>query len=383
MVPCWTSREPGALVERHPVTITADWTVTTPHDIEGERIAAAFGGFVSCVDLVDTAVPAARVWTRRLMRTDLPELEFAGDADRWRVRDAAACCPRSGFRDAVNAAEHWRSPRHVAAASGAIGRQVTVLAAAVRRAHDRAGMLGIPADDQAAAAECCLRGDLDVAWLWDAGIHPRVVHEIHAEVGVGSPMPARFYLGVAWNRPDLSWVADTLAGRDDPQEVAMAEYATAQDATREGMRPDSLATWLAWSAANWDTVHPRDRARWIDSGISRSLILALGEAGYDPDEVVAYARAVDRSPEWAARNLRSWVDAGFHPWPSDLVALVSTGIPAGIVPPRAAVARLRARVDATDAVWSDTDFALVLAEYGTVMHAAVALREGARPCRAS
>jgi hypothetical protein len=50
-VRCWTSRSSKAPVTRHPVTIHPDWSVTTPHDLESERVAAAFGGYLSCLDL--------------------------------------------------------------------------------------------------------------------------------------------------------------------------------------------------------------------------------------------------------------------------------------------------------------------------------------------
>jgi hypothetical protein len=50
-VRCWTSRSSKAPVSRHPITLDPDWSVTTPHDLESERIASAFGGYLSCADL--------------------------------------------------------------------------------------------------------------------------------------------------------------------------------------------------------------------------------------------------------------------------------------------------------------------------------------------
>lgn len=52
--------------ERHPVTIHADWRVETPHDLEAERVAAAFGGYTSCLELVDRTLPAFRTSLRML-----------------------------------------------------------------------------------------------------------------------------------------------------------------------------------------------------------------------------------------------------------------------------------------------------------------------------
>lgn len=385
-VTCHLSREDDAPTTRHPIRIASDWTVRTPHDIEGERVAAAFGGYTSCIDLVDTAVPAAACWLRRAMRADPPELEFLGRPDRWRLRRAMGCCPKGGFRDALSAAEHWRSPRHVAREHAALTRQVVGLIAAIRRAHAGHGTLSIPAEHRARAAECCLRDDLDVAWLWETGIHPRVVWQIHGELGLTARMPARLFLGVAWNRPDLHWVAGTLRGHDDPEAVYEAEQAVAavgsrrRDSGISAPPADPLATWLAWSAANWDVVDPQARARWLGSGISRPLIVRLGEAGYDCEEVVAYGRAIRRTPDGAARVIDQWLQAGFHPTPGHLGALAAMGVNPASVPSRSAVGRLKAVARTTSAIWSDTDLALLLAEHGTVGHAARVLGEGAWPC---
>ena len=35
----------------HRVTIHPDWSVTTPHDLDAERVGMALGGYCSCVEL--------------------------------------------------------------------------------------------------------------------------------------------------------------------------------------------------------------------------------------------------------------------------------------------------------------------------------------------
>ena len=40
----------------HPVTIHPDWSVTTPHDLDAERVGMALGGYCSCVELVDVTI---------------------------------------------------------------------------------------------------------------------------------------------------------------------------------------------------------------------------------------------------------------------------------------------------------------------------------------
>lgn len=56
VVECRTSprARTGAL---HEVAIQPDWTLSTPHDVEAERVAAAFGGYTSCLTLIDETIP--------------------------------------------------------------------------------------------------------------------------------------------------------------------------------------------------------------------------------------------------------------------------------------------------------------------------------------
>lgn len=46
--------------ETHPVTIHADWSSTTVHDLEAERVVRALGGWCSCLHFVESIVPAFR-----------------------------------------------------------------------------------------------------------------------------------------------------------------------------------------------------------------------------------------------------------------------------------------------------------------------------------
>ncbi|MDQ1250717.1 MAG: hypothetical protein QG597_5097, partial [Actinomycetota bacterium] len=134
-VTCRTSAVNGAEVTRHAVVIHHDWRVDVPHDLEGERVAAAFGGYLSCISLVDHAVPALREWLRRAGRLELPAMTFRGEVDRWTLKDEQPCCAKTTFRDALAAAEHWRSPQHVADACGASRRQLRTLSTAAAAAH--------------------------------------------------------------------------------------------------------------------------------------------------------------------------------------------------------------------------------------------------------
>ena len=45
--------------------------VATPHDLDAERIAAAFGGYTSCLELVDPVIPAVRASMGMQTRRDI------------------------------------------------------------------------------------------------------------------------------------------------------------------------------------------------------------------------------------------------------------------------------------------------------------------------
>jgi hypothetical protein len=135
-VACRTSRTPTG-GRSHPVRIETDWSVCTPHDIDLERIAIAMGGYLSCVALVDGTAPTLRELVQRQARRRAPHIRRNLDG-RWLLSDTPlACrCDRSGFADAAEAADHWRSLQHVCAERGVGHRDLERLASAVYQAWD-------------------------------------------------------------------------------------------------------------------------------------------------------------------------------------------------------------------------------------------------------
>lgn len=111
---------------RHPVTIHPDWSVETGHDLEIEKIAAALGGYSSCLLMAEATVPAAQHWLRLQLRQTLPALSTAAGMV-WRPRQQSQCCPAGGFRDPGKAAEHVRSDAHTATVFGAPRAQLAVV----------------------------------------------------------------------------------------------------------------------------------------------------------------------------------------------------------------------------------------------------------------
>lgn len=369
---CRTSRSPGSRVRRHPVSIGSDWSVEVPHDLDAERVASALGGFLSCPGLVDASVPALREWLRRQARLVVPAIVLDAGSGSWVLDEVLACCPRGGFGSVVEAASHWRSTKHLTRSWGAMPAQLASLARASQRAHEPTGTFRPPLPDASRAAAACWRGQAAVEWLWEAGIHPRWAWQTHARIGMQDPLPARTYLAVAYRGVDVQWVACTARGREaDPVRPLPLPGRVDEEAMPRG---EPLAAWLAWTAAPWDLADPGARARWLDAGVSRSAILPLGEAGYDPAEVEQLAVALGMSADGAARILADWIRSACRPCVSDLKQLHAEGFPATRAPAAAAVDRLCRLSEKHVHGMTRTGLALVLARHGTVPDALAALR---------
>lgn len=355
-VPCAASPD-LADATRHPISIGPDWTVTTPHDLDAERVASAFGGYSTCLVLVERVLPAIRAMTQWRARRVVPRLR-RGARGSWAVAGAsrARCCrpaPRAG-----DAAAHLRGLDHLWARADAPGPLVSRVADAVDHAHRGAGTFVLAPDDLDTLRRCVHPGTEPVE-AWEAGLHPDVVAAVHDHVvgADGPPLPLALYLGVVTRRPDLAWLADTLArvdgGTDDP----------------------TLAEWLTWTHTPLDRRAPRARSGWIATGTPRAWILELSAAGYTPDDAERLAAATGRSAVGAADLLRGWVAAGCRPEVAELADVHRSGVPAWSTPSGAAIDRL------TEMLGDDlptpgstpltrTELGLLLVREGTVTAAA-------------
>ncbi|WP_146843596.1 hypothetical protein, partial [Cellulomonas composti] len=196
-VACRTSRR-GRSTRRHPVTIAPDWSVTTPHDLELERVAAALGGYLFCLELVDRYVPALReLWLRR-RRVVAPEVRRAGPAAWVVTAPVTGCsCGARTFRTPALAAEHVRGAPHWALTQDVHAATLQTVAEAFAAA---AG----PVRRAAEAARAAGRQELE--WLWDAGVHPARVAEIHAGLGASGRLPVQVVHAVATGEVELGWL---------------------------------------------------------------------------------------------------------------------------------------------------------------------------------
>lgn len=191
-VPCRTSPDRRQAPLVHDVRIEPDWTIQMPHDLDSERLAVAFGGYLSCVILHDRVVPALRLWLRRMLRLDAGRL-FGVVRGGWAVVDTQRCCGHLTFPTAVDAAVHAMSVPHVAAAWQADVDLLSTLAGAASKAH---GAFELRLDNPVLwpASAACLGGFSDVEYLYRCGLSPEWVVRVHAQAGVDEPLSRSSYL---------------------------------------------------------------------------------------------------------------------------------------------------------------------------------------------
>jgi hypothetical protein len=340
-VRCRTART-GGPVTTHKVTISADWSVQTPHDIELERIATAMGGFLSCVDLVDREVPALRELVQLRARRVLPQI-LRNVAGRWSLRTLAPDCRCAPFvfGSAVEAAEHARDPYHVARLHDVVPRRLEGLLRVVEDAYGTS--FYTPPRDMGDAVRAVRERD-GLGQLWDAGVHPQLVARLHERLWPGGPpMPVWFYLGATSRQPNLIWLAATLAAVPD----------------------EDVAVWACWTEAELDRTHPAARAAWLLSGVPRKAIIGLVNGAYTPADVAQLASLSGRSIPSAACALAAWHRAACRPSPQDIVTLDELDVSRWYEPSIGAVDWLCERVGHAAGGPSRTAVGLMLAVCGT------------------
>lgn len=337
---------------KHPVTIQPDWTVETPHDLESERVAAAFGGYCSCLDLVDAVVPAAREATALLARTALPRLRHRPHQG-WEVGDDTRCpgCARS-WTDVGDAAEHVRSARHVAARYAAAAAPLRRVLAAVGAAHQATDAAPRRRDPRGVTT---VREPGGLERLWRTGLHPDLVVRWWHAVAVPEPLPERFYLGAAFSGVDLDWLATTLAGTPDPD----------------------VATWLAWTDGLHDDEDPRACARWLAEGLPRRSIELLMRAGVTHASATAIAEVSWLPTRTVANRLAHWAAAGCTPEAEDFGLLERYGL-ADYRPSAPALDELCAQLSGVPAAPTRTQVGVMLALAGSRGQVQAHLEDGAR-----
>lgn len=277
----------GAGDIKHRVTVHPDWSVTTPHDAEAERIAEAFGSFTSCVTHMEQIVTAFRASFSILTRAERVPLRV-GRGGSWQMgrgHAVAGCCRGTLFGSVGAAARHTRSPAHLAKQHRVPREHLEAFlsaAAVIWGSWD-----GTPQVDQ--RIERSIREPGGVGELWRAGIHPADIPTL-ASVGevVGGPLPVSFYLGLVYNNADRRWVTDVLTHHPDPD----------------------TAAWLVW-LENPHTVAPAERwGSWLNFGISRADVIVAVKSDIAPDDVHEISSSNGWPTRGVAMQLVKWANVG-------------------------------------------------------------------------
>lgn len=337
-ITCRTSSDPSAAGTEHPITLHADGTISTPHDLDAERLAVALGGHLTCVDLVDRTAPVFREWLA-LRRREVPmPIRSRDQGRRWHARQRGPCCRGGGFETPVAAADHSRSAQHLAAIRGTDPQELRLLVAGAR-VPEPPRPVGEPWDS-----------------LWACGVAPGLVDDIDEQCGVVEPFEPGFYLAVLAHRPDRSWLRRML-------EAGPVAPATAE--------------WLAWTFGPADRRHPDRRAEWLQLGIPVRAIVGLMGSGYRPQDVERLAAHWRITHAAAALLLHEWMSQGLDVPVSALTGPATRELAYPPRPPgRNNVAALRSGLAGSTA-GSDSDLALAIIEHGSVRAALGALTTGA------
>lgn len=360
---------------RHPVIVQADWTLVTGHDEGLERIAAAFGGRVTCLAELPPLTAALRVWWQRARRAGGPALRSRDEGTTWIPGDGRlACCAPSGYRDPGVAAAHFREPRHVAFATGAPRRQLAWLVAGLNGRADPArpdvgdpdaggrGADGVRLRLGAAATACEVERTALLDEAWACGLNPAWAEQVLGILEPAGPVEVGTLLALAQTGADPRWVAATAQATGDP----------------------GALTWLAWTPTELDDGARQARIDWMRTGSRRADITALSRAGYAPTEVETVARAWRISHPTAAQLMARWVARGYRPTGSALATIVEEGIgyPPGPPSPDAVA---QAQIALLARGWGplterlgSTGVALALARWGAVPRTVAALERQAR-----
>lgn len=268
----------------HGVTIGPDWSVTTPHDLDAERVGMALGSYCSCVELVDVTIPALRAVLDVLTHPVTAEVETTKNG-RWTLSHAHACCRAREYSSIVQAARHLRSATHLVKAVRA-RRQLALNEAQFEELLAAFQMNGGAIRQRPRhPAEALVREPGGLDDLWVCGILPDQVERLAAvAAGVREPLPVDYFLALAFRSVEHEWLGQALALCPDPD----------------------TATWLAWQDAPHERAPAEEWGGWLALGVPRKALLALLDLAVPVERAYALATALDVPVQVVARELGFW-----------------------------------------------------------------------------
>jgi len=357
-VPC---RSSASGPERpHPVTLTPDWRLHTPHDLDAERVAVALGGVCPCVELADRTLPAVRGYLTHRLRLEPAAIAHAGGGSWLLTVDAVGCCGEQGFPQARDAAAHLRRPLHWARRYGATQAAIVAFAQrvldAIAVAWADPGIADQTVEPRCPAVPDAERPDLADAnaltVLWDAGLHPVDVGAIVRELAPGgAPVATRAVLERAYAA--LPGSSASGAGK------AEAGSGSAPGAGHRGGRR-----------------RPDERGAWVREGVPLAAVTEImSQDVYSLNDARILANRLSRSVAEAATLLARWQANGLTPPVDTLVGLYWGPMLMDAPPPKALVDRTLALARAEGVRATRVDAALALIRTGTAAGAVTMLAD--------
>lgn len=335
---------------RHTVVIHDDWSVTTPHDLEAERIAKAFGGYTSCVELAERTIPRLRESLTRVARRARPTLRQ--DKRRgWRVptHEMVDCCRNHAYDSVRSVVEHLRSPTHLASEFGLPLWQVDTI---VREVSERCR----PELGSTSPNARYVRETEGLEYLWQAGIHPDYVPQLAAYASaVVEPLPTRYFEGIVYsgNRPE--WINGVLEYRPDPD----------------------TAAWLAWQPPMDILSDAREWGLWLSFGVSRQDFAFATSRLVSAASVLAVVEATGWPKSTSARAVLRFAKADCRPTPEQIRLIATTGMEHSI-PGKAAVDATVADVSRLGITVDRTELGVMFALVGNRPTVVAMVKGGAR-----
>jgi len=336
----------------HEITIHDDWSVATPHDLDAERVAMAFGGYSSCVVLVDMVLPLLSPLLPQVARHLRPALQ-RHDREKWLmpVGQSAVCCHRGhkSFSSARTAFEHAVSASHLA---NRLGLPIWLIEPIIREV----AATSRPNLDHFSHLERRVRDVGGIEHLWRAGIRPDEIEQMALwAAAVDEALPVSYFEGIAYSGHDPQWIP------------AVLQY-----------RPDAdTAAWLAWSPSPGPFVSASEWGAWLGLGLSRKEFWIAVESRLPLTLVPEVAAATGWSSSRSARMLVAWSNSACNPTPSQLAELARSGADQH-VPSQTAVDAARAEAREVGAVIERTEIGVMLALAGNRPLLLDAVRKGVR-----
>lgn len=192
----------------HRVTIHGDWTVTTPHDLDAERIARSFGSWCACLHFAERIVPAYRealvlmLEPRKVLRRE----------QHWENFPSVRCRAADHIHDALESAvRHELSPVHVAGQFGAHRWRLDGMDLVAQRQYSELMAAGGRAWVDTADPSIVDEAVDGHTQLWAAGILPfqtkTIADSLLREV---LPLPVRFYRHAHLGEVDGGWLSQIV-----------------------------------------------------------------------------------------------------------------------------------------------------------------------------